>query len=601
MTAVLVDPVADPIESTTPRHTSMTPAVSEQRVSWRVGASGEYAACTVLRPGERPALEVRTTTSRTVHAVPKLGPTSQLLLDDDGSVLLCHHRDSRHFVERVDPDGTITSLAVSTGQGFALIDHTYALEYDRSGFSRLVRFGSGTPIEVARFSGAAVGAVPLGGGRIAVNVMIDGHCSAVAVDTGSGAIEPFVSVSPRSDDQVVDYLAESRLLIIATNASGEVRLGVGRVGEQPVTFPPSLAGPGAATHLATTSDGSTLAVSFEVGSRSEIRIVDARTGMARELELPPLVVLGRGALTRDVLVVPVSTPVHPATLLRVDLASGRCRLDDPAVHGVPTCRLETLSATGGLEAVVIGDPVTAETVLVALHGGPLSAWRAMFDPFLAALASAGIAVVAPNIRGSVGYGRAHASAIIGDWGGPDLADVLAVGAAVTAMRPAGARPPGLLGISYGAYLALLAAQRQPATWSVCAALSPFVSGARLVGEGGPVADLVRRLGGATSPDLREGLAAITAPVLLLYGEQDDVIPAAESALLYSALRALARPCTFRPLPRAGHDLLTGPLGPVVIDEVVAFCQPLPSAIEEHSAAPRSSERVPHKWQPKGGK
>ena len=36
-------------------------------------------------------------------------------------------------------------------------------------------------------------------------------------------------------------------------------------------------------------------------------------------------------------------------------------------------------------------------------------------------------MVAPNQRGSTGYGAAHRNAIGGAWGGPDLADVLRLG------------------------------------------------------------------------------------------------------------------------------------------------------------------------------
>ena len=543
-------------------------AAPAQRISWRVRASGELAACTLLRPGRRPALELRTATTRIVRDVPHLGPSSQLLLRDDGTVLLCHHRAGRHLVERLEPDGEIVPVAVSLAQGLALVDETHALEYDRAGFSRLVALTAAGPVEVAAFDGPAVGAVRLDAGRVAVDLMAGGHCSAVEVDTGTGAVEPFVCVSPRSDDHVLDYLPAANLLVVSTDATGEVRLGTGRPGRTPVTFPQALSGPGPATYLAAAQDGTRLAVSFEAGARSQLSIVDLVGGTARAVEVPPLVVLGRGALTATDLVVPVSTPDRPATLLRADLATGAIRLDDAPIHGLSRCRVERFA---GVEAVVVGEPATAETVLVALHGGPLSAWRAMYDPLPATLAAAGIAVVAPNIRGSVGYGRAHALAIVDAWGGPDLADVLAVGAEVTGLRPPGARRPGLLGISYGAYLALLAAQRSPHAWSLCAALAPFVSGARLVGQGGPVADLVRRLGGATSPDLRDGLGATAAPVLLLHGEGDDVIPIAESALLHDALRSRAHPCTFRPLAGTGHDLLAGPLGAEVTASVVAFC------------------------------
>ena len=546
------------------------PADAVQRVSWRLTPSG-WAVCAVLRPGLGPALEVRSDGGRTTYEVPCLGATSQLLPTDDGQVWMCHHRGGRHFVERLTAEGRIIPVATSSAQGLALVDETYALEYD-AGFSRLMRLEPGGLRQVAVLDGAAVGAVPLGGDRVAVDVVSGGRCSAVAVDATTGEVEPFVSVSERSDDHVVDFVPDANLLVISTDATGHVRLGVGRPGQAPVTFPSALAGDGPATHVASSSDGSLVAVSFAVGATCQVRVVDVPTETTIPLDLPPLVVLGRGALGGGRLVLPVSTPDRPATLLRVDLSSGRYFFDDPALPGVASCEVIRLrGCEGALEAVVVGDVATADRVVVALHGGPLSSWKAMFDPLLAELAEAGIAVVAPNIRGSVGYGRDHALAIRDRWGGPDLDDVLAVGEAVAGMRPLGAKPPCLLGISYGAYLGILAAERAPDAWSGCIALAPFLSGARIEAGGGPVADLVRRLGGTGSPDLRDGLDALAVPVLVLHGEDDDVVPVEESRVLDLELGRRGQSAAVHLLPGVGHDLLASPAGQVVIDSIVGFC------------------------------
>jgi len=159
------------------------------------------------------------------------------------------------------------------------------------------------PTPVAAFDGPAVGAVPLGDGRIAVNVVADGHCSAVVVDSISGAVEPFVSVSERSDDHVVDYVAAANLLVISTDATGVTRLGwVAPATHRSASLrrcrAPGRHPPG------DSADGTTLAVSFDVGARSEIRVVDVETGAVAALDLPTLVVVGRATLTRTHLVVP---------------------------------------------------------------------------------------------------------------------------------------------------------------------------------------------------------------------------------------------------------------------------------------------------------
>jgi alpha-beta hydrolase superfamily lysophospholipase len=548
------------------------------RVSWRLSASGAIAACTVVETGRRAVLEIRTRDSRTVHTVPGLGPHSQLLPDDDGTVTMCHHRDGGHVVDRLETDGRITRVARSDARGFALVDRTRAIEFDARGVSTLVRLTPDGPVPIAELPGTAVSVVPLDDAcvRLAVNIVSDGRCcSAVALDTATGAVEDFVSVSAASDDQVVHYVAAANLLVISTDATGETRLGIGRPGSEPVRFPAALAGAGPVNHVATSADGRMLAISIDVGAVSRIRVVDTASATGHDLDLPPLVVMGRGAITDHELIVPVSTPDRPGTLLHVDLSTGALRFaDQPLGDAIEYDISQLPGADGEIEAVVVGNPATADAVVIALHGGPLAAWRAMFDPLLLELADAGIAVVAPNVRGSTGYGRAHALAIRDRWGDPDLADVLAIGEAVTAQRPAGMQPPIVLGQSYGAYLALLAATRMPALWSGCVALAPFVSGARIEAGSGPVAELVRRLGGTGSADLRVGLDSVSAPVLLVHGAHDDVIPIAESQLLHQALLGTGKNVAFLPMADAGHDLVGSAQRALVIDSVVAFCQDL---------------------------
>src|SRR5918996_4603867 len=46
-------------------------------------------------------------------------------------------------------------------------------------------------------------------------------------------------------------------------------------------------------------------------------------------------------------------------------------------------------------------------VVVVVHGGPESQWRPSFSPMVQYLVASGFAVVAPNVRGSTGYGRTY--------------------------------------------------------------------------------------------------------------------------------------------------------------------------------------------------
>ncbi|MFS8097144.1 alpha/beta fold hydrolase [Lentzea alba] len=91
-------------------------------------------------------------------------------------------------------------------------------------------------------------------------------------------------------------------------------------------------------------------------------------------------------------------------------------------------------------------------VVLHLHGGPRSQLRQIHEPMIAALVAAGWTVIGMNYPGSSGYSDEFRDAVVGDWGG---ADVAAVVARLRALK--GDRPVCLYGQSYGAYLALLAA------------------------------------------------------------------------------------------------------------------------------------------------
>jgi len=186
---------------------------------------------------------------------------------------------------------------------------------------------------------------------------------------------------------------------------------------------------------------------------------------------------------------------------------------------------------------------------VALHGGPLSSWRFEFAPLFQCLAQAGVAVVAPNYRGSTGYGDEHLRPVIDNWGGPDLEDVIHLGRSLDSERGHRQLPkPVVLGASYGAFLALLAASHEPEFWSACVALAPFLSGPSLHNCADiAVRNRIEQLGGLKriddaigSRDVLRVCTSLSAPLLLIHGRRDETIPVEQSRLLRQRLSELGR-------------------------------------------------------------
>ncbi|MFD2767974.1 alpha/beta hydrolase family protein [Micromonospora eburnea] len=341
--------------------------------------------------------------------------------------------------------------------------------------------------------------------------------------------------------------------------------------------------PGRVVPLALAPDGPRVAVAVTGRARSALLVHDLAADRSDPVELPSAGRLGAvGGWTATALNVPFSAPASPPGLLTVPTAGTghRARFRTPAAGPRPwsDARLERFAGPAGeIEAVVYGDPAGPAPALLALHGGPESAWDLGFDPLAQYLHAAGFTIVAPNQRGSVGYGTRHRRAIQDAWGGPDLADVIAVAEQVRAAQPPGTPPPALYGVSYGAFLAVLAAACRPGLWHRCVAVAPFLSGRRLHAEASaPVRRMIDRLGGATEWADEHGPRDLTrlhprrVPLLLVHGSADEVIPVEQSRTLHRLMRRAGAPVTYLELPGVGHDPFFGRHADALRGTVAAF-------------------------------
>ena len=102
--------------------------------------------------------------------------------------------------------------------------------------------------------------------------------------------------------------------------------------------------------------------------------------------------------------------------------------------------------------------------IVYVHGGPWSEVADNWRVFIATLVALGYHVVAPNFRGSTGYGEDFRRLDIGDPGGGDLLDVIY--AAKWAKEKGLASKIAIMGYSYGGYMTFLATTKHPEVWDL---------------------------------------------------------------------------------------------------------------------------------------
>lgn len=220
------------------------------------------------------------------------------------------------------------------------------------------------------------------------------------------------------------------------------------------------------------------------------------------------------------------------------------------------------------------------TVLMP-HGGPEARDGLGFDWWSQALASEGYLVVQPNFRGSSGYGQEFRNAGFGEFGGKMIDDIADAGAWVVDQGLAASGSYCVAGSSYGGYAALMMGlkdkPRSRCLISVNGVTQPFaqVAAFDLDSETGEYWERYIGMNRFTSDEERAVISPVARadeydqPVLLLYGEQDLVVPTAQARLLSSQLdgkpgfRAVS-------LGASDHYLATSSVRNTVLSESIAF-------------------------------
>jgi dipeptidyl aminopeptidase/acylaminoacyl peptidase len=203
-------------------------------------------------------------------------------------------------------------------------------------------------------------------------------------------------------------------------------------------------------------------------------------------------------------------------------------------------------------------------VVVSVHGGPEGQTRPIFNAVTQYLVNQGYAVLAPNVRGSTGYGRTYTHLDDVEKRMDSVADLEA---AVRWLRESG-RVDGeriaVMGGSYGGFMVLAALTTYPDIWAAgvdivgIANLETFLrnTGAyrrhwRIPEYGDPDrdAELFRRI----SPI--HHVEKITAPLLVLHGDNDPRVPLSEAEQMVEALQRLDRPVRLMRFDDEGHGII----------------------------------------------
>ncbi len=205
--------------------------------------------------------------------------------------------------------------------------------------------------------------------------------------------------------------------------------------------------------------------------------------------------------------------------------------------------------------------------IVMVHGGPEGQSRPLFTPLIQYFVHHGYAVLAPNVRGSTGYGKAYAHLDDVEKRPNSVAD-LAYAAHWLRSHPAiDGDHLVVYGGSYGGFMVLAAMTEYPDLWSAgvdIVGISNFVtflentSEYRRAHREAEYGSLSRDRAMLESISPVHQLDRIRAPLIVIHGANDPRVPLSEAEQVVAALQARQVPVEFMVFADEGHGLVRLP-------------------------------------------
>ena len=325
-------------------------------------------------------------------------------------------------------------------------------------------------------------------------------------------------------------------------------------------------------------DGQWLTYSVNEDGRTDLYVAPVSGGETRKLTMP-------GGLNGFVGRPSAFSPRGDRLLLRhqsgtetndfwiYDIAAGRAtRLTQSAIASLtstplpPSQLVHYKSFDGTIISAFLWVPFNLQRNgknpgIVLPHGGPTGQTVDAFNRNVIALVSRGYTVIAPNVRGSTGYGLAFQKMNFQDLGGGDLQDEVYAAKFLGATGYVDPKKIGITGGSYGGYMTLMAIGKTPSTWAAAVELFGIVDWYSMLQHedprlqeyeksllGDPVKD--RAVYEVASPIKYLGKA--TAPLLVLQGENDIRVPKEEAEQVVTILKNGGKTVDVHYYPNEGH-------------------------------------------------
>ncbi|MFN2516804.1 MAG: prolyl oligopeptidase family serine peptidase [Pyrinomonadaceae bacterium] len=319
--------------------------------------------------------------------------------------------------------------------------------------------------------------------------------------------------------------------------------------------------------------GTTAALIWNVAGRSELAFVDLKTNKITPGPVLPAEIAGGLDYSNDGqhLALVASGAAAPPDIWVLDVKTNRfAKITDSPHAGINLSELVRpelvrYPAHDGLElSGWLYRPKGATTpgpIVLSFHGGPEGQERPGFSSTYQALLAQGIAVFAPNVRGSSGFGKKFVNLDNGALRENGVKDIKATIDYVVKSKVADPKRIGIMGGSYGGYMVAAGLTEYPDLFAAGADLygvvnfetffkntQPWMAAISKIEYGDPdtQAEMLRRL----SPIHR--IDQIKAPTIVLHGANDTNVPVIEAEQVVENLKKRGVPVEYVLFPDEGH-------------------------------------------------
>lgn len=206
---------------------------------------------------------------------------------------------------------------------------------------------------------------------------------------------------------------------------------------------------------------------------------------------------------------------------------------------------------------------TKVPVIINIHGGPEGQYQPTYQPVMQYFVQHGYAVIAPNVRGSSGYGKSYMALDDVEKRLDSVKDIVALREHIATIPDLDATKIALIGGSYGGYMVLACMTFYPKLW---------VAGVDVVGIVNFITFLENTAGyrralreaeyGSLENDRAvlekispiHSIENIEAPLLVIHGANDPRVPLSEAEQVVSRLKAAGRRVELLVYPDEGHGI-----------------------------------------------